>query len=236
MGDYLSNIGRLVPNIDVGFAASMLSDVFGVNSPIYFPYMPHRRFKVKDYEIPDKYNGFYPIDADPFDPSNYDRLSVFGTPVFGSFTIAGGSYKVYDRMNGQLVDKRYNEFEFPLATLIEFRRSKVITKTPTVGGAGSVKEIYGMDDWSISIKGICMDDPSRSNSRTAIGQKISIIALDEIAGSLEIDSMNAGSIFLEKNINRIVIEDVSIGAIQGKPNMIPFEITASSDEDILMFV
>lgn len=229
---------KLVPNIDVGFAASLLSDVFGINSPIYLPYILGKEFSPKGYELPDNYAGW---PADQLFQDEYDRMSVFDTPVFGSFAIAGGTYRVYDKKSGELVDRSYEEFEFPLATLIEFKRSKSIVKTPTTGGLGSVKEIYGFEDWDISIKGLCINDPSRScrnyGTIKAIDQKLAIIQLNEIAGSLEIDTMfYGGRIFLEKGIRRLVIEDLSIGSIQGKPNIIPFEIKASSDEDLLLFV
>jgi len=229
MGDFLSEAGKLVPNIDVGFVASMLSDVFGVNSPIYFPYILGSEFKPKEYKLPEDYSGYNPALDE-----TYDRLSVFGTPVFGSFTIAGGTYKVFDKRSGKLIDKTFMEFEFPVATLIEFKRPKTISKTPTIGSAGSVKEIFGFEDWQISIKGICLNDPSRWGTVNASEQKLRLIELNEIAGSLEISQEKAGKIFHEKGISRIVFEDLSIGAIQGKPNMIPFEITATSDEDILI--
>lgn len=229
--DYFKDASKLIPNIDIPFVASMLSDVFGVNSPIYFPYILGSEFSPKEYTVPEDYAG-YPTDM--MEPDKYDRLSVFGTPVFGSFSIAGGNYNVYDKRTGELVSKTYSEFEFPVASLIDFSRSKSITKTPTVGCAGTVKEIYGMEDWAISIKGICLNDPSRQwSTRRAVDQKLALIALNEIAGSLEIDSLKAGRLFLEKGISRIVIEDIRFGSIQGKPEVIPFEITASSDEDIL---
>ncbi len=234
MADYIGSATKLTPNIDVGFVASLLSDVFGVNSPIYFPYMLGSEFSPKDYALPEDYSG-YPTDM--MEPDRYDRLSAFGTPVFGSFSIAGGTYKVYDKITGMLVDRVYQGFEFPLATLVDFSRPKSITKTPTIGCAGTVKEIYGMEDWVISIKGLCLNDPSRMwSTRRAVDQKLALIALNEIAGSLEVDSLNAGRLFLEKGISRIVVEDLRIGSIQGKPEVIPFEITASSDEDILLSV
>jgi hypothetical protein len=230
MKDYnIKAATALIPNIDIGFVTSLLSDVFGINSPIYLPYSSKNDFKAKGYSIPEQYIGFETIDGE-----EEDRLSVFGTPVMGSFTIAGGTYKVYDKRSGALINKEgFDDFEFPVATIVEFRKPKVINKTSMSGGAGRVKEVFGMDDWTISIKGLCLDDPSRkSGSRSAKEQQQRLIELNEIAGSLEI---LRGSIFTEKKIERIVIEELGFSPIQGKPNIIPFEISACSDEDILLY-
>lgn len=219
---------RMIPNIDVGFVVSLLGDVFGFNSPIYLPFNKKNEYIVKGYSIPEQYTGFETIDEE-----EAERLSVFGTPVLGSFTIAGGNYKVYNK-RGELIPKSFGDFLFPVATIVEFRRQKAITKTPVSGGSGSVKEIFGFDDWAISIKGICLNDPSRENQRSATEQQTALIGLNEIAGSLEILG-GTGRIFSDKGIDRIVFEELSFNPLQGKPNVIPFEITASSDTDILLY-
>lgn len=211
---------ELAPKIDVGFVGSMLGKVFGFNSPIYLPYELSTRMYIP---------GGY--DVQLVDEVTFDRLSQFGTPVVGSFTIAGGNYRFYDLKTGKLKNSRIGDFEFPIASLVEFSRSKNIIKTPTIGGVGSVKEIYGLEDWSISIKGICMPDSSRKGYQTTEEQIFALTKLNEIAGSLEIAQ---GNIFLKKNISRLVIESLAFSPVQGKPDIMPFEITATSDEDLLL--
>ena len=231
--DYKQELTDRVPVIDVGLVVSLLGDAFGFNSPIYLPYGFQRDFVARGYKLPEGEVqgelGSYQVTL--VDDQEADRMSMFGTPVLGSFTIEGGTYKVYDKRTGRLVDREYSDFEFPVATIVDFERSKDIVKTPTIGGSGSVKEIFGFNDWAINIRGVCLDDGSRSAQKTAKEQQNSLILLNEIAGSL---GLARGKIFFEKQINRIVFERLSISAVQGKPGIIQFEIEASSDEDILI--
>lgn len=225
----------LIPNIDIGFAASLLKDVYGVESPIYLPYGLHHDYKARGYIIPEAsanvdVNGYSGISIVP--EEKYDRLSMFGTPVMGSFWVEGGSYKVFDECTGQLIDRRYDDFEFPVATIVSLRRPKNIIKTSMRGGYGTVKEIYGFDDWEIQIDGIIFDDPSRKGQKTKDEQMDALQRIDEIAGSV---SILKGSIFLNRKISRITLEEgISFNPIQGKPNIMPFSIKACSDDDILL--
>lgn len=213
---------RTVPTIDVGFAVSLLGDVFGFNSPVYIPYSLKDKYALDDA----RYNISFVADNEA------DRLSQFGTPVLGTFTTYGGQYKVYDKRTGQLVDKEFGEFEFPAATIVDFGRSKNITKTPTIGSSGTVKEIYGFEDWKINIRGVCLNDNSRVAQKTVREQQLAMIALNEIADSVGILK---GALFLDKRITRIVIENLTFTAVQGKPDIIQFEMECVSDEDFLIF-
>jgi hypothetical protein len=57
-----------------------------------------------------------------------------------------------------------------------------------------------------------------------------IQAFHEIAGSFEV----YGQIFMQRNIVRLVTEDLKFSPIQGKPNMMQYSIKAISDEDLLI--
>jgi hypothetical protein len=192
-----------------------------------------RDFTARGYRLPretdsGEING-YRIEV--VEEEEADRLSRFGTPVLGSFTVLGRSYKMYDEATGGLTDRSFPDFEFPVATIVDFERLKNIIKTPTIGSSGTVKEIFGLDDWRINIRGICLDDLSRKAFKTVKEQQEMLIRLNMIAGSLEIGK---GKLFFEKSIGSITLEKLSISALQGKPSMIPFEIEACSDEDILL--
>ncbi len=208
--------------LDIGYAVSLLSNVFDFNSPVYLPYSLSERYALSDAD--------YKVEV--VADEQYDRLSQFGTPVIGSFIVRGGEYKVYDKRTGLLKDKEYSSFEFPVASIVDFSRDKNVIKTPTIGSTGTVKEIFGLQDWNINIRGFCMNDPSRKENITAKEQQLALIALNEIAGALVIEK---GSIFLDKQITRFVIESLSFKAVQGKPNLIQYEIQAVSDEDFLIF-
>lgn len=213
---------KTMPTLDIAFAASLLGDAFGFNSPVYLPYTFRDRYAIDVVKYKAEFVG----------DSEAERLSQFGTPVLGLFSVRGGEYKVYDKRTGMLKDKEYGAFEFPAATVVDFNRDKDMTKTPVIGSSGTVKEIFGFDDWKINIRGICLNDGSRVKQKTAQEQQAALIALNEIAGSLTIEK---GSLFLDKQITRFVIDSLSFTAVQGKPNVIQYEIEAVSDEDFLIF-
>jgi hypothetical protein len=192
-----------------------------------------RDFTARGYRLPEEpaaeLPGGYKLSV--IADEEMDRLSRFGTPVLGSFTILGKAYKMYDEASGRLIERSVPDFEFPVATIVDFERPKNIIKTPTIGSAGTVKEIFGFDDWKINIRGICLDDESRTAFKTAKEQQEVLIRLNMIAGSLELAE---GKVFFEKSINSITIEKLTLSAVQGKPGIIQYEIEASSDEDILL--
>jgi len=103
-------------------------------------------------------------------------------------------------------------------------------KEKTIGGKGSVKEIMGLDDWEISIRGIIVDDESRESQKTAKQQQYYLDRISEIAGSIKVE----GSIFADRYISHIVIETPRFSPVQGKPGLIQYEIQASSDEAFLL--
>ncbi len=200
--------------------ANLLRDAFGVENAVYTPSI------LKNSETIPNIQGFELV-AD----ETADRLSMFGTPVIGSFITAGGKYLYYHPKTGILESRKYTDFEFPVSTIVDFRKAKLIDKMPLQGG-GTVKEVFSTGDWELTIRGFCFNDPSRKGQKTAREQQQYLVALNEIAGAIEIKK---GAIFLNKEITRLVIENLSFPAIQGKPNIIPFEITAVSDEDILLY-
>jgi hypothetical protein len=217
------------PNIDAGFVTSMLGKVFGFNSPIYVPYGIHWHYLAKPFP------GVKAVGRD-----DIDRLSMLGTPVIGSFWIEGsskqgGKYKSYDKFDGKLKDAQVSDFEFPVATMVSFKQSKLIGKTMTSGGGGSVKNIFGMADWDITMQGIIFEDTSRTGQTTVEEQMYALQKLNEVAGALNIGE-KAGSLFFNRGISRIVIDDLEFIPQKGYPSIMPYTLKATSDEDILMEV
>ncbi len=220
--DYKGDLGRAVPVIDVAFVSKLLSDVFGVESPVYLPTW----WQGRDYSA-DPYPGITLQNEDP----EYDDAPIrYGKKTFGAFWLKGGRYKVWN-YSGQVKDAGFSDFLMPLATLVDFTRPKTVTKTPTIGGLGTVKEIYGLADWDISIKGIILPDESNPSAfRTVEGQMDAIQKFHEIAGSIEVD----GQLFAKRKIYRIVTESLTFSPIQGRPKMMQYSIDAVSDEDLLL--
>ncbi|CDF80568.1 conserved hypothetical protein [Formosa agariphila KMM 3901] len=151
------------------------------------------------------------------------KMSWMGTPIMFPMKFKGGSYQYY-KSTAVLAQKQLNDFELPPATMVDFRRAKNITKTQVLGSNGTVKEIYGFDDWQIRIRGLCLDTPNQS----AYEQHLSLLPWEGLADSIEV----LGELFIDKSIYRITLEDVDFKQAQGKENVIPFEITASSDEPL----
>ena len=162
--------------------------------------------------------------------ASYDRLIQFGTPVMGTFWIVPNSLPYMIYADGKLVEREFEKFEFPIATIVDFSRKKAIVISDTIGGKGSVKEIMGLGDWDINIRGILMDDTSRELQKKMSQQQYFIDRMNEIAGTLKVE----GKIFDSRGIHHIVITDLKYSAIQGKPGMMQYEINALSDEEFFL--
>jgi hypothetical protein len=81
------------------------------------------------------------------------QLSHLGTPMIVPILFKGSAaYKIYNDF-GDIVTDSYEDFALPAATLVNFRRAKIISKTKASAVASSVKEIFAFDDWKIDIRG-----------------------------------------------------------------------------------
>ncbi|MCK0193281.1 DUF6046 domain-containing protein [Ornithobacterium rhinotracheale] len=185
---------------------------FGVNNPVYLTNPlskdvseePNYSTKVKEVEL-----------------NEAERLSQMGTPVVFPIMFEAGNYKFYDE-DSKLVSRELSEFWFPPATLVDFYRAKNITKTDVIGASGTVKEIYGFDDWSIRIRTICLSD----NAMTSREYERRIIEWANVVQSVPVQ----GDLFGKKNIDNIVIESIDITSVEASPNVIPIELNCVSDE------
>jgi hypothetical protein len=215
---------ELAPKLDIGYAVSLLGDIFGFNSPVFLP-----DFKNRDFQ-PGEFSG-YEIESDY--SYEEDAPVRFGKKVICPFWFHGGKYPTYNEYNGKIEHPEYPTFLMPLASIVSFTRDKVITKTPTVGGAGSVKEIFSNNDWSISIQGIIFADKERKNSFISVRQQMEAIQkFYNIAGGIRV----SGRIFSDKLITCIVMESLKFNPVQGKPDIMPYTIEATSDADPLMLI
>ena len=202
--------------IGIDTAINLLTEVFG--TPYIIP-------------VTDETPADALYNASVTEAAKYDRMSQYGTPVIGTFWAVSGDlpYKIYNT-EGKLIEKEFSDFEFPLATIVDFSRPKNIVKTNTIGSGGTVKEIFGFGDWKINIRGLLLDDSSRTGQKTAKEQRYMLERIHEIAGSIKLK----GKIFEERYISRIAIEDFSTTPVQGKPGMLQYEMECSSDEDFLL--
>jgi hypothetical protein len=196
--------------------SQLFSAAFGINSPIFIT--EQLPFDNENFKF--DYKGIGVLD-------NYyekDKTSWMGTPVIGLLKFKAGSYPIYDS-KGEINLVRYEDYLLPPSTLFSFRRAKNITKTNLLGNNGTVKEIFGFDDWIIDVKGLCLDDNNGISARDKITLLEEWVAL---AGAINISS----KLFVNKNIHAVVIDDYKQESVQGSPGIIPFSMTLISDDAI----
>jgi len=188
--------------------------VFGINIPFYI---------TEDLRSKAPNNiSFSGIETLPNYTDSRD-MSWMGTPVLFNATFQGGKYLEYD-MKGELVEKALQTFSLPPATMFQFRRAKNITRTNVLGSNGTVKEIFGFDDWVIDVRGLCLDEPNRS----AQSQLKELLKFESLADSIEI----VGSLFTDRNINRVCLQDWNDNIPQATPGVVAFQFQLISDEAI----
>ncbi len=142
-------------------------------------------------------------------------------------TLKGKQYQIFNEV-GDVALKQFEDFEMPAATLVSFRRAKIITKTKALAAKGTVKEMYGFDDWRIDIRGFCLADPAHQTAKSAYEQKLRLYDFDNIVDSIQI----LGELFNDIDISNITIDELSFDQLKAKPGVIPFYMRCSSDEPL----
>jgi len=154
--------------------------------------------------------------------------SALGTPILFPIKFVKGSYKRYNQ-SGEIEVTQMGEFRLPIASIIDFRRAKIIGTTKVNGGRGSVKEIYGFDDWQITINGFIIPDDSQTQGfKTIEQQEAELTKWDNLACAIEVDC----PLFTNKRIKYITITEMTFSPMRGRPKIRTFTITALSDEPI----
>jgi len=148
------------------------------------------------------------------------EFSDLGTKVENPVVFTGKTYNKYD--GGMIVQVQPDDFVLPYAVTIDFVRSKNVIKTHINGHDGTVKEMFGMDDWQISIKGLILEQ----NGKTVDDIKQELLMYESLADTIKIKQ---GKQFTEKGIYGIFIEELSFPQLKGFPKVQPFEISAVSD-------
>ena len=153
------------------------------------------------------------------------ELTNLGTPILFPITFVGKGYQQYDKQ-GIIAQVQMPDFRLPASTICEFSRSKALTTTALSGGVGTVKEMFGFEDWTLSIKGICFTEPNHPQAKTALEQKSLLYKWDQLADSIQVEAQ----LFRELDIFNVVTGRIKFSQIPGKPEFIPFEFEATSDQ------
>lgn len=154
--------------------------------------------------------------------------SQLGTPILHPVTFIGGAYKKYNN-SGELVTVKKGDFLLPTSCIIGMSRSKIMTQTPINGGRGSVKEIYGFENWNITINGFLIPDEMQpQNFKRIDQQEHELCSWDELASAVEVQS----DVLNSKGIMFLSIIRISFEPVRGKPKVRLFTITCESDDPI----
>lgn len=191
--------------------AQVLNEAFGINK-IAYPAIP--------IDAGPGVRPAYPgVEVQEVTPANL--LSHLGTPVLFPIKFIGGSYRKY--RNGEVVEVPLPDYRLPFTSVAEFSRGKISNETKASGGVGTVKEVYGFEDWAVTISGVFVDE----NPHIFPGDQIEgLLQYEEMVDSIRVE----GEIFRLLNIFNLMIKHIRTPAVVGKPNYKPFQLTCLSDE------
>lgn len=162
------------------------------------------------------------------DPNDAFEMSAIGTPILFPIRFLENTYKKYNA-KGELVDAKMSSFRLPIASVISFKRDKIMSETKINGGRGSVKEIYGFDNYQVTINGFLIPDKSQPEGfKYPLDQERELSKWDELASSIEVGC----ELLAVHKIKNLTIKGITFDAMRGKPNIRTFTINAVSDEPI----
>jgi hypothetical protein len=213
------------------FIGNVLREVFGIQSPVYVAnaWFDRPTILPKGYELSGEQKAQFPNyeDVRLLSAEESEIISMLGTPVLGDISFEAGEYNIYNRYTGAIEKVTYGKYTLPYSCIVDFSRENNVITTPVLGGTGTVKELYGIGDWDITIRGIAFNNDKVGNSaHKQINDHL--IKWADLCDSIEV----GGSVFLKKGIDRIVIKSIDIQPIEAKWNVIPFTVQAISDEPI----
>lgn len=210
--------------IEIGYSvplAGLFQEAFGIRiGGVYKP-------EISD-GTPEDPNGLFTGVEIVEDINDAFEMSALGTPIVFPIFFSEGVYKKYNN-KGEIVDKKMGDFRLPIAAIVSFKRDKIMGETKVNGGRGSVKEIYGFDDWQITINGFLIPDGSQPQGlKNPLQQEKELIRWDDLASSIDV----RGELFNLRKIYNLAIKGINFEPMRGRPNIRAFTVNALSDEPI----
>lgn len=122
------------------------------------------------------------------------------------------------------------QFVFPNEPLISLGLTKTIVETATVGKErkGTVKEYICTEDYTLSIKGICVNENPEDRDKYPAEQVQELQRLFEINDSINVENNPFLELF---GIRRLVFKSIDWDEMAGQQGLQKYSITAVSDQD-----
>lgn len=168
------------------------------------------------------------------------RTSYLGTPILKPITFLAkkferledygirdlGTYNPSPANKAPVQIIEYANFTLPASSIASFSRRKIISKTPMHNGTGTMKQIYGFEDYRITIRGFLLPEPSQPQGLTTIeAQEKELIKWDNALGNIPILGEDFNGF---RDIQAIAIQNIEFPALRGKEKIRPFVINALS--------
>ena len=162
------------------------------------------------------------------DEEDTNMVSGLGTQILYPLVFQSGSYKKYNQ-KGEIENVRMGSFRLPITSIASFRNDKIMGVTRVNGGNGTVKEIYGFDDWQVTINGFLIPDSSQPQGfNSPFEQEKELHRWNNLASSISV----FGKPFSIHKIYNLTIKGMTFEPVRGKPLIRTFTINAISDEPI----
>lgn len=139
--------------------------------------------------------------------------TLLGTPWIGKVVLGAAT---------DHEGRAFVEMSLPEATLTDVSVKRNIVSTQIVGGHGTIKERTSSEDWQVRMRGLAigagLDQPDE------FLQAMATLAILKCAVPVTSD------LLVQLNITHLVITDISINMVEGRPSAVQFEINALADE------
>jgi len=116
-------------------------------------------------------------------------------------------------------------------TVIKLSAKKTIVKTPLAERAGTVKELYSIEDYSINLKGFIIGYDKSGVYPIWPEEDLKLLrSLWELNEAVELDNALTNIFLGSENSGKVVIESLDLPEAEGgKTNVRPFNLTLESD-------
>lgn len=162
------------------------------------------------------------------DQEEATKLSALGTPILFPITLLADTYRRYDDF-GKIEKVEMEDYQLPISCVVDFRLPKIMNKTNVSGGKGTVKEIFGFDDWQINIKGFFINENNQPQGLTKLlDQEKRLVEWSHLTCSVGV----LGELFSLRDIKSITLGDLAVNAERGRPGIRQFSLPCLSDDPV----